>query len=168
VDDRLTNSRWRRGLLAVGWSLFFVALLYGLDRVLLEKKPVEGWVEVESIQDIPSDVGPVMIPSYLPYTLSWPPSRVVYRTGDNAGWWIGLRSDEDATEDLWYGMGSEPFPEAMGDTFYCLDVATRTECPEGWFALSTNVRGHVLSLISRLDALTTREILTGFQLADDN
>lgn len=144
-----------RAARAALWTVALFLLLFGADRALLGPEPPQGWQRAESVDDVPAEAGPPMVPSYLPESLGWPPRLIVWKLPPAGGWWLRLASYDQ--EQVWIGSGAVP-PEHPAPG--CLDDRG---CPEGWHTLSRRIGDETLSIVSTLRAHTARRILEGLR-----
>jgi hypothetical protein len=134
VGDGLRRPARFRPLAAILWTVAVGALLLAVDRVLLSPTVPASWMDAETLEAVPAEVGAMAIPTYLPDSLGWPPARVVYRVAaGRAGWWLGLSPPSGGETRLWLGSSGADAGEVVGEAAPCLEGETPT-CPPGWQA----------------------------------
>ena len=152
----------RRIAVALGWTLALGVAVLALDRLAIGPRPPKGWVEVHAVADIPSSAGPVLLPSFLPEALMWPPATILYRDDDDPGYWLGLEPRRPDGPHLWIGNGTDPTPAAVGEAASCLPSGEEVACPAGWHHLSRRMDGgRVIHVLGTLEAHTVARILDG-------
>lgn len=128
----MTTSLPFRPLAAVLWTVVLAALLLGLDRALMPPSRPVGWVEAESLDDVPDSARPLVVPTYLPDVLGWPPARVTYRLDEaSPRFWLGLAPPGGGEVGLWLGTLGPTADAIVGDLWPCLE-RTEPTCPPGW------------------------------------
>lgn len=121
---------------AVGWTLAVVAGLYAVDRTLIGSRPSTGWTEADSLDEVPEAAGRIAVPAYLPDSVSWPPARILFRTAEEPGWWLGLSAAKEDRIALWIGSASGPAPPALAEAAACAEATASAPCPPSWVVLT--------------------------------
>lgn len=161
MGNWLRRSPLSRVGAALLWTAALIGLLYGTDRVFLGPGTFD-WTQAPELAAMPAAAGRVLVPAYLPDTVRWPPQRVVYRTGETPGWWLGFAGSQSDTVQLWIGVGDSPVPAELGALGECLVIGTRQKCPSDWRALSTRVPpGQTLHIVGALGSVQMARILDG-------
>ncbi len=127
---------------AMVWTLAVVAGLYAVDRTLIGSRPSTGWTEVDSLDEVPETAGRLATPAYLPDTVSWPPARILFRTTEAPGWWLGLSAADEDRIAVWIGSAAGPAPSALGEAAACVEETASAPCPPPWVVLSSEFAGN--------------------------
>jgi len=149
--------RWVGGAL---WTSVLLAGLLFLDRRIIAPEAERvGWQQAHT--------APSLLPAYLPATLAWPPAELWIRGGEQPGQWMGLAEEGGARRRLWIGWGELSVPPPLSELEGCL--VERAPCPDGWRALSTDLKGlgREVQLISDLGPEEAHRILLGLTPSRD-
>lgn len=149
------------GLEAVLWTAVLAAALVLVDRLLVGPPTPEGWRAVPTVETLPEGAPPVLVPSYLPESLVWPPARVLGRGGDTPGWWYEVGPREPGGPRLWVGSGGAPFPEALGEAARCLASQPEPNCPPPWHQLSRKIDGRTVWVLATIPTRDLTRIFEG-------
>lgn len=154
------QAHWaRRSARILAWSIALGGLLYVSDRALFQT-PAEEWATVDDLSEIPSTAGLLLVPNWLPDTLSWPPERIGHWTKE-PGWWYGLRPIAGGEVVLWVGSG--PAPPWLGEAAGCLETEP-VACPTGWRQVSTETPdGVTIRLVAGPEVTHPARILKGLR-----
>ncbi len=149
-------------LKALLWTIVLAAVVLAADRLLLGPSRSVGWVVVGSVRALERSMEPVLLPSYLPEALSWPPARVFRRDGRRPGWWMEIEPRRTPGPVLWLGIGS-PVPDAMRAAARCLPASTPSGCAPPWHQLSRSFDGRTAWVISTLAPTELERVLDGLK-----
>lgn len=149
--------------------LAFTATLAGglllLDRGLGGPRAHGGFIEVRTLDDLPTDLGPRMSPTYFPASLRWPPAEVRWRRAGGRAWWLGIPAAQGEPA-LWMGAAEGPRPGAPHEIAGCLPAPdpAAEPCPTGWHTHTRPlVQGFTMFVVTRLPPEEAEMILKGLE-----